>query len=232
MVCICIVLQQGPSFFALLGRLPVQFVENGANSVTADISGLAPGSYFLSVGRLLNDADAFLDGKYVASGRLALGFPIQIGTSGESRSIKITWNTRYWSNRLYDFPVVLPYGVGVLVQAWREFTGIYMGPVFCFLLLILSLVHARISPAFSTRVYPHLILALTGLAYTFYLSGIPDLFWNSKTNTFVQILLRIALSSAFIHFLESYTKSTKSVQLAHFPLALLVAAISAKLPNW
>ena len=177
-LCICIILQQGPSILAAFSRLPIEFQERSPTSGVADLSSLSRGKYYVSVGRVLSDTEALIDGKTVQTASLTLGFPILVESAGQFHQLEIRWKSQSWRSHLYDFPAVTSYGIGVLIQSWRTFDGVYMGPVFCLLLLISLLVHSRTSPTFARRLTPHMILCISCLLYTFYLSGIPDLFWN------------------------------------------------------
>ena len=232
-LCLCAVIQQGPSLLALLSKSAAKFQVDSPLSMVADISHLEPAQYYLSAGRILTKTEVKVDSTVLVEDNLTLGLPILISQRGQFHTLRIRWDDNEpWRNHLYDFPVLTNSGIGVLIQAWRSFNAVFMGPVLSLLLLILILAHSKISFGFTTRLRPHLILTTTCFAYTFCLSGIPDLFLPPEINTLSQILLRVAFSFSFIFLIGSYGKQNRLLLLLHGPCALVIALSHLFFRNW
>ncbi|MFL5812706.1 MAG: sensor histidine kinase [Bdellovibrionia bacterium] len=169
-----------------------------------------------------------MNGVLLQQSRLIAGVPIELSNDQSLRNVTIECVAKEeWRKRLFDIPIVTNFGVGLLIQEWRIFNGIFMGPVFSLLLVLMALFNLRLTKDGANQIMPHLFCGAAGCFYGVYLSGIPDLFFDPSVNTVMQVGLRVLVSAAFINLIGTYSGKRHSAILGlHSICIALVASIS------
>jgi signal transduction histidine kinase len=199
------VLQQGPLLLGSIAKYPVAFVSVSPGKFIADVTGIPKGMYYLSVGKVLGDTQIRMNGVLLQQSRLIAGVPIDLTDDQSSKSITIECVAKEeWRKRLFDSPIVAKFGIGLLIQEWRIFNGIFMGPVSSLLLVLMALFNLRLSKTAASQIMPHLLCGVAGGFYSLSLSGIPDLFFDPSINTIMQCELRVLVSAALIYLIDTY----------------------------
>lgn len=113
----------------------------------ADVSGLEPGLYYVSLGHYARPCQLRVDGELLDSmykktlyaadharrSDLFMGGQVHVTAKGSPRSLSIVCRQLYdgdpGSGSLYNRPVVARDPWGLLIQLWRMFTGALLGPL-------------------------------------------------------------------------------------------------------
>lgn len=223
-VIICILIQQLPVLLGYLFQIPVNFKAEAPSTITAHIHSLPKGSYYFSLGIVLDDTEIWINDSLVENGRVILGAPFEV-KEGQSKLVKISvkWKAgEPWRDRVFDFPVVASYHFGILIHILKVFVRIYLGPGFSLLLILFSFTNYQIAKPASKKTIPHLVFGIFSLIYMVYITLIPDLFFNPVLNTFVQILVKVAFSGAFIFLIGSYYRQNQLILVIYL---LFIGAI-------
>lgn len=225
-LALCVFIQLGPTIVGYFLKFEVQFMNAGPNHVTADLSSLSAGNYYLSLGRVLDRTEVWIDQKRVFEDEVILGGSFEISESMKSPRLDIYWKPKAsWRNTLFEVPIVACKGTGFLLQTWRVYNRIYLGPFLSFFLVIVSLANWRISRFSREVLVANVLFGCIGLLYNVYVSSVPDLFWEAFLNTFVQVFVRICFSGAFIYLVGSYHRQNTKLLLLHIPSIMILAFI-------
>jgi signal transduction histidine kinase len=199
-------LQQGPLLLGSIARYPVDFTREVPGKFSADVTNIPKGMYFLSIGRVLGDTQIRMNGVLLQRSKLIAGVPIDLTSDQDTKIVTIECIAKEeWRKRLFDIPIVTSFGTGLLIQEWRIFTGIFMGPVSSLLLILMALFNLKLSKTAASQIMPHLLCGVAGFFYSLYMSGIPDLFFDPVTNSFIRYELRAMLSAALIYLIDAYS---------------------------
>ncbi len=226
-IVIYTILQHGPLLLGQMASYPIKFFSDSSRKYSADISELSKGKYYLSIGRSLGEVEIRLNNAILQKAQLIAGVTIDISDEFRPKILTIECTAKeQWRERLFNAPVITGYSVGLLIQEWRIFNGVFMGPVSSLLLILMALVNLRLSKNSSSDIWPHFIFGVSGFIYTFYLSGIPDLFFDPTENTLIQIELRAFFSAALILLIGTYSRrKNAAILIIHLICALLVPVI-------
>jgi signal transduction histidine kinase len=227
-------IQQGPRLLSKVSQYPIQFSAESPRKFVADLSSLPGGKYFVSVGRTLGDTEIYFNDVLLQRGQLTAGVPLELSDGPGPKRVSIVWLAREeWRKYLYDQPVITGYGVGFLIQEWRKFVGIFMGPIASLALILFALFNHRVSKGATGLIFPHLMCGISGLIYGLFLAGIPDLFFSFTVNLPYQVALRIILSGAIMYLISTYAERRfRALLWLHVIGVALVVPLSFVSRDW
>lgn len=229
----CILIQQFPNIVGCFYQLSPKWNQDGPSSSSIQINTLPEGKYYLSLGQVLDETEIWMNHHLIEKGKITVGKQIEVLETNTPLHLQIKWKARErWRNKLFDLPILAPYGPGHIIHILRVFTKIYLGPGLSLLLILFAVLNFQISKPQSSKAIPHIILGVTGFWFNLFITLIPDLILKPATTTFIQLTLKVALSAAFLNLIRYYSKPSKGLIAFHLFAVLSVLVSYLANPDW
>jgi hypothetical protein len=129
---LCMAIQNSSLPLSLLASEDIRFAKESSGHWIASLARLAPGSYFISVGKPRSLCDLVVDGNTIATTRssdpalrenLLLGASISVTAEAPKEKAEVICvNESGFGPGLTHEPAVVKYRVGALLQLWRGIT--------------------------------------------------------------------------------------------------------------
>jgi hypothetical protein len=206
--------------------------------LSANISNLAPGNYYLSLGRPRAICDIFSDGELLyretnnfkgQKTNLLVGAAIKKTILGPNKiTIKCQAATSTWKNKFFHSPLIASYRTGMLINQVRFAIDVLAGPVLALFFVAFS-VFNFLSMGKSRTFYSTLeiISSMAVLVYALSLSYFSRLFMTETTAMNFHVFSRILFSAATTILLVNHNnKYLKGILLFHGLLLLPFARIN------
>lgn len=221
------IFQFSSSFVANLIKKDVTFVQRSSSEWIGDVSRLAEGHYYVSVGRPRTGCDLFLNEALVDSNRssrpeirsgLMLGASFYKDSASSAISVRCLPQAGF-GPRLTHEPIVASFRIGIFLQLWRTFSEVLIGPLVSIFLLLTVLLQVRSTTHVEQRsvtLAPHLVFGVSAFLYSISLAYYPMLFIDGASVVFFHIFCRNFFSIALILLVGSYSKTRKDLIALHF----------------
>jgi hypothetical protein len=207
-----------------------------------DIDSLNIGEYYISLGRprtacqiMMNNQ--ILDSSYTSGlrllGKLSVGSSFIIDDQSIKKNIEINCEeTGGFGVKLTHDPIVSKYRSGVLLQLWRIFLDVVLGPIFSLILIVLILFQSNFSRNLKTEIVQNIVtgkhytlFAIISFLYSLSLSYITRLFISDEISTLIHIFLRILFSMVTVYLFSIKVKINKIIYIFHFTALLLLTFV-------
>jgi hypothetical protein len=223
---------------------PIKIHEPDDYTRVIDVSRLLPGDYYISFGRIRGTCKATAGNQVLYDNRgnhgetleklmFHLDFKIRKGELTPPILLKCKADFGFYSAAYHDI-LVHSYPVGLMLQLWRAFNEMLLGPAVS-LFLLYSLLSYRKSPRKGTS--GHLssnftLLAWVMLAYGISLSGLPRLFLDDYSYAVINTFFRVAMSWVFYLLCATYSIHRWPIHLLFgVPSVALVGSYFIKSPE-
>jgi hypothetical protein len=229
---LCLLVQSSPNYLAAQIALPVSFIKTSDSVWTAELSRLDAGEYYASLGKIKGNCRLYRDGELLDSNQSVVSGireNLLVGASfslrDRSQVLRLECEkTKGFRVELAQMPIVSSYRSGVLLQLWRAFTDLILGPLFGLSFLLLSLSQRWTG---LTRSQNSTLVGFAGVAvaYSFSLAHYPRLFADELTASYLHVLLRTAFSLSFCLLCGTYYRQRLIVILPHLLFLAVATAI-------
>lgn len=207
---------------------------------TNDLSDLAPGHYYISVGRPRGPCDLKIDQKTIATTKssepglrsaLSLGSDFTIRSVSDSPRIEVVCDDeRGFISGFTHAPTVLPYTVGRVVQMWRELTTLYLGALasLFFGFILFFEVKDTYRNRLSTQFFSYLGFATISFLYAISLAHLPRLFISDYNASVLHWIARTLFGFGFYVLIAVHSRWNRGLAFAHvLPFIPLGFAVSS-----
>jgi hypothetical protein len=187
----CIIFQHGPDLFSLFvqTKVPESLSYNPTNW-TADIRGVPPGIYYISVGSPRCICDLHADKVLIASNRSRfpqvhssafMSADLVIKFTGEYSQLSLDCPETQGFKGVSSRPLIATYYWGQIINTWRELNDLALGPVTSLLFLLAYLIFVFSRRPREPVLSKFLFLAVCAVLYTLSLATITRLFIDGLT---------------------------------------------------
>ena len=235
LVLLCLTIQYGTNALGFIFMKNIEFQSTSDRTISASLSKLPNGYYYITLGRVLDKTDIFLDSHLLTSSNgitneptsLSLGSSFEISDTVHPKEIIIKWAaSEPWRKKLFNPPMIISRRLGLLLHLARIFVDHLLGPIFSLVLLLSVLINSKILGIFDKKIQSMIFLSGVYFAYSCFLAGFSDLFYFGTLNAVAQMLLRCTLSSALVYLYGVHSRQQPLILWSHliFGLATIVTA--------